>query len=174
MAYGGSQARGLIAAAASSLHHSHSNMGSETHLRPTPQAMPDPEPTGRGQASNLHPHGYCLKSFPLSHDRNSPLVHFLHLFLSWSHTLSERRDGYDFSAPLIFSSEEPTHRETSTNRGEFEIGNWPNGRLLGKLCCNFPVLLVDKQVLSPGLVSESPGNVLEHSDALGPFPEVLI
>ena len=42
-AYGSSQARGLIGAAASGLHHSHSNMGSEPHLRPTPQlrAMPD-------------------------------------------------------------------------------------------------------------------------------------
>ena len=43
-AYGGSQARGLIGATASSLCHSHSNMGSELCLWPTPQlrAMPDP------------------------------------------------------------------------------------------------------------------------------------
>ena len=43
-AYGGSQARGLIRAIAASLSHSHSNVGSELHLRPTPQlmAMPDP------------------------------------------------------------------------------------------------------------------------------------
>jgi len=43
-AYGGSQARGLIGAAATGLHHSHSNAGSEPRLRPTPQlmAMPDP------------------------------------------------------------------------------------------------------------------------------------
>ena len=43
VAYGGSQA-GLIRAVATSLHHSHSNEGSEPHLRPTPQltAMPDP------------------------------------------------------------------------------------------------------------------------------------
>jgi len=41
---GGSQARGLIGAIAASLHQSHSNKGSEPHLRPTPQltAMPDP------------------------------------------------------------------------------------------------------------------------------------
>ena len=32
MAYGGSQARGLIRAAAASLYHSHSNLGSEPHL----------------------------------------------------------------------------------------------------------------------------------------------
>ena len=36
-AYGGSQARGLIGAVAASLYQSHSNAGSELHLRPTPQ-----------------------------------------------------------------------------------------------------------------------------------------
>ena len=35
----GSQARGWISAAAASLHHSHSNEGSEPHLRPIPQLM---------------------------------------------------------------------------------------------------------------------------------------
>ena len=51
-AYGGSQARGPIGAAAASPHHS--NAGSEPHLRPTPQlmAMPDPQPTEQGQGSN--------------------------------------------------------------------------------------------------------------------------
>ena len=44
MAYGSSQARGLIGAIAAGLRQSHSNAGSESHLRPTPQlkAMPDP------------------------------------------------------------------------------------------------------------------------------------
>ena len=44
VAYGGSQARGPIGAAATSLCHSHSNMGSEPCLQCTPQltAMPDP------------------------------------------------------------------------------------------------------------------------------------
>ena len=44
MAYGNSQARGQIRAAAASLHHSHSNAESEPHLRPKPRltAMPDP------------------------------------------------------------------------------------------------------------------------------------
>ena len=44
MAYVDSQARGGIGAVAVGLHHSHSNAGSEWHLRPTPQliAMPDP------------------------------------------------------------------------------------------------------------------------------------
>ena len=36
-AYGGSQARGLIGAAAASLRQSHSNTGSKPHLQPTPQ-----------------------------------------------------------------------------------------------------------------------------------------
>ena len=43
-AYGGSQARGQIRAAATGLAHSHSNARSKLHLQPTPQlmAMPDP------------------------------------------------------------------------------------------------------------------------------------
>ena len=36
-AYGGSQARSLIGAVATGLHHSHSNTGSKLCLRPTPQ-----------------------------------------------------------------------------------------------------------------------------------------
>ena len=36
VAYGGTQARALIGAIAASLHHSHSNAGSETHWQPTP------------------------------------------------------------------------------------------------------------------------------------------
>ena len=44
VAHGGSQARGLIGAIATSLHYSHSNTRSKPHLRPAPQlmAMPDP------------------------------------------------------------------------------------------------------------------------------------
>ena len=43
-AYGGSQARGPIEAVAGSLLQSHSNVGYEPRLRPTPQltAIPDP------------------------------------------------------------------------------------------------------------------------------------
>ena len=37
VAYGGSQARGLIGAATDGLQQSHSNAGSEPHLQPTPQ-----------------------------------------------------------------------------------------------------------------------------------------
>ena len=44
MAYGSSQARGRIGAAAASLHHSHSNAGSNSRLGPTPQLMAMPNP----------------------------------------------------------------------------------------------------------------------------------
>ena len=44
MAYGGSQVRGLIRAVATGLHQSHSNAGSESRLRPTPQLMATPDP----------------------------------------------------------------------------------------------------------------------------------
>ena len=42
--YGGSQARGQIRATASGLHHSHSNVGSEPRLQPTPQLTATPDP----------------------------------------------------------------------------------------------------------------------------------
>ena len=44
VACGGSEARGLIGAIATSLRQGHSNAGSEPRLHPTPQltAMPDP------------------------------------------------------------------------------------------------------------------------------------
>ena len=59
-AYGSSQAKGQIRATAAGLHHSHSNVGSEPSLWPTPQltARLDPQPTDLGQELNLHPHGY--------------------------------------------------------------------------------------------------------------------
>ena len=43
MAYGDAQARGLIGAAAASLHHSHNNAGSEPCLCPTPQLTATPD-----------------------------------------------------------------------------------------------------------------------------------
>ena len=43
-AYGGSQARGLVRAVATGLHHSHSNVRSETRLRPTPPLTATPDP----------------------------------------------------------------------------------------------------------------------------------
>uniref|UniRef100_A0A8D0YJL2 Transmembrane 7 superfamily member 3 n=1 Tax=Sus scrofa TaxID=9823 RepID=A0A8D0YJL2_PIG len=59
LAYGGSQARGRTRATAAGLHHSHSSLGSKRSLQPTPQlmAMVDPQPTERGQGSNLHLRG---------------------------------------------------------------------------------------------------------------------
>ena len=59
MAYGGSQARGLIGDVAAGLCQSHSNAISELPLQPTPQltAAWDPQPTERGQGSNLQPRG---------------------------------------------------------------------------------------------------------------------
>ena len=59
LAYGVSQARGRIGAVATRLHQSHSNLGSELRLQPTPQltARPDPQPTEQGQGSIPKPHG---------------------------------------------------------------------------------------------------------------------
>ena len=42
VAYGSSQARGRLGAAAAGLRHSHRNAGSEPHLRLQLMAMPDP------------------------------------------------------------------------------------------------------------------------------------
>ena len=44
VAYGGSQAMGPIGAVAAGLCHSHSNLGSEPSLQPTPQLMATPDP----------------------------------------------------------------------------------------------------------------------------------
>ena len=43
MAYGESQARGLIGAVTTGLCHSHSNAGSEPHLQPTPELTATPD-----------------------------------------------------------------------------------------------------------------------------------
>ena len=43
MIHGDSQARGLIGAVATGLHHSHSNARSKPHLPPTPQLMGVPD-----------------------------------------------------------------------------------------------------------------------------------
>ena len=44
MANGDSQARGLIGAVATGLHHSHSDAGSKQHLQPTPQLTATQDP----------------------------------------------------------------------------------------------------------------------------------
>ena len=55
---GSSQARGQSRFAGVGLRHSHSHIGYELCLRPTPQLMAtlDPYPTEGGQGLNLHPH----------------------------------------------------------------------------------------------------------------------
>ena len=60
MAYGDSQARGQIRAAAAGQRHSHSNARSEQRFQPIPQLMATPGSltTERDQGSNLPPHGY--------------------------------------------------------------------------------------------------------------------
>ena len=89
-AYGGFQARGLIGAVAASLHQSHSNSGSEPHLRPTPQvtATLDPSPTEQGQGSNPPPRGSSSDSFLLRHDRNAIILIFQSKILDGSPHLS--------------------------------------------------------------------------------------
>ena len=76
MAYGSSQARGQIGAAPASLCHSHSNVGSEPHFRPTPQlaATRDPYPTEQGQRLTciLMDTSWVLN--PLSTNDNSVLL----------------------------------------------------------------------------------------------------
>ena len=44
VAYGGSQAGSLIGAVATGLRQSHSNVGSEPRLQPTPQLTETPDP----------------------------------------------------------------------------------------------------------------------------------
>ena len=44
VAYGGSQAKGLIGAVAASLQNSHSNVGSKPPLQATPQLKTTPDP----------------------------------------------------------------------------------------------------------------------------------
>ena len=44
VAYGNSQARGLIGAVPAGHDHSHSNVGSKPHLQPTPQLTATPDP----------------------------------------------------------------------------------------------------------------------------------
>ena len=63
---------GLNRAAATGLHHSHSNARSKPGLRPTPQltTMPDPQLTDRSQGANLRPHGCESSSQPTEPGRD--------------------------------------------------------------------------------------------------------
>ena len=53
------EARGLMGAVATGLHHSHSNAVSEPRLQPAPQVTTtlDPSPTEQGRGWNPQPHG---------------------------------------------------------------------------------------------------------------------
>ena len=93
MAYGGSQARGLVRATAAGLCQSHSNATSELRLLPTPQLMatPDPYPLSevRGQTRNLMVPGqicfcYTMTGTPLKHQLSKEfnlILSYLHLNL---------------------------------------------------------------------------------------------
>ena len=76
VAYGSSQARGQIRAAAASLHHNQGNARSEPHLRPPPQLLATLDPLTHWMRPGTEPHGYWSASSPLSHNRNS-LTSFL-------------------------------------------------------------------------------------------------
>ena len=80
-AYGGSQARGPVGAIATGLHHSHSSVGSELRLRPTPQltATPDPQSTERDWGSNPQPDGSQLDSLNTAPQREllEPLLYHI-------------------------------------------------------------------------------------------------
>ena len=53
-----------IRAAAAGLRLSHSSVGSEPHLQPTPQlTRPDPPPSQQGRGSHRHPLGYSRMLF---------------------------------------------------------------------------------------------------------------
>ena len=74
----GSQARGLIGAGATSPRQSHSNVGSELRLRPTPQlpATLDPQPIEQGQVSNPQLMVPSQSPDPLSRDGTPKLLLF--------------------------------------------------------------------------------------------------
>ena len=77
-AYGGSQARGLIGAVTASLHHSHSNLGSELCLWPTHSSQQpwilNPLSKARDWTRILMDASRVLN--PLSHNRNSCIIWF--------------------------------------------------------------------------------------------------
>ena len=92
VAYGSSQATGLIRAAATGLPNCHSNARSEPCLKPTPKltAMPIPSPLNEARGFNPHPYGYQSESFLLSHNRNfSPwkILRIIYTSYYYSHIL---------------------------------------------------------------------------------------
>ena len=79
-AYGGSQARGGIRAAASSLRHSLSKTRTELHLQSATYTAAHSNAGSLtiewGQGSNPHPHGHQPGSLLLSHNGNSEVYIF--------------------------------------------------------------------------------------------------
>ena len=69
---------GVERAAGAGLSDSHSNLGSELCLGPTPHltATQDPQPTERDQGSNLHPHGSYSGSLTSQPRKHLPRVNF--------------------------------------------------------------------------------------------------
>ena len=85
MAYRSSQARGWIGTTAASLCHSHSNVGSEPCLWPTPQftATRIPNPVSEAGGSNLHalmPVGFTSPA-PQWERQSICHIFFIHLFV---------------------------------------------------------------------------------------------
>ena len=80
-----------IRATASRLRHSHSNQGSKP---PQLMVMQDPQPTERGQGSNLHPHGYQSDSFLLHHKGKS--------FLEFSTKAASRSSCSEMDVPEVY------------------------------------------------------------------------
>ena len=79
VAYGSSRAKGQIRAAASRLHHSHSNTSSEPHLWPTTllEATLEPSPIEQGQGLNPHSHGHYVSFSPCWATIGTPISYFL-------------------------------------------------------------------------------------------------
>ena len=77
-AYGSSQARGQIGAAAAGLRHNHSNIRSELRLHPTPQLMAMPDPLAYWVGPGIEPaSSWLLVGFVTSEaQRNSPRKDF--------------------------------------------------------------------------------------------------
>ena len=86
-AYGGSQARGWMGAVDAGLYHSHSNEGSQPHLRPKPQLMvtPDCWPTERPRNWTCIFMDPSWVHWPLSHKGSSQYILYVYSLMVGSH-----------------------------------------------------------------------------------------
>ena len=88
MAYGGSQARGWLRAAAANLYHSHSNMGSELHLWHIPQLTAMPDPLIHWARSGIQPtYSWILVRFVTTDSQWELLTFLFKLRYNWPITL---------------------------------------------------------------------------------------